>query len=207
MALHESGDKPGFFPKGAFRYDAEGDLYVCPAGKLLRPLGKKEEPGEEREGRVTTYRAEASGCAPCELKPRCATNKNGRQVRRIPGERYVDRVRVYRQTEPYRRAIRKRKVWVEPLFAEGKAWHGMGRFRLRTLRRVNAEALLVAAGQNLKRLLALGGRPPRKPALGAALRSPALQTTKEPSFAPEAARYRHTFRLHRHPFCNRQARF
>ena len=48
----------------------------------------------------------------------------------------MDRVRGYRQTEPYRKAVRKRKVWVEPLFAEGKAWHGMGRFRLRTLRRV-----------------------------------------------------------------------
>ena len=145
MALHESGDKPSFFPKGEFRYDAEEDVYVCPAGKLLRPLGKML-PGEERESKVTTYRAKASGCAACPLKPRCTTNKNGRQVRRSPGERYVDRVRGYRETEPYRKAIQKRKVWVEPLLAEGKAWHGMGRFRLRTLRRVNAEALLVASG-------------------------------------------------------------
>ena len=30
MALHESGDRPNFFPKGAFRYDAESDVYVCP---------------------------------------------------------------------------------------------------------------------------------------------------------------------------------
>ncbi len=49
--------------------------------------------------------------------------------------------------------MRKRKVWVEPLFAEGKQWHGMQRFRLRRLRRVNCEALLIATGQNLKRLL------------------------------------------------------
>ncbi len=151
VALHESGDKPSFFPKSEFRYDAEEDVYVCPAGKLLRALGKKG-PGEEWESRVTTYRSKASGCASCELRPRCTTNKNGRQVRRSPGERYVDRVRGYRQTKPYRRAIRKRKVWMESLFAEGKAWHGTGRFRLRTLRRVNAEVLLVASDQNLKRL-------------------------------------------------------
>jgi hypothetical protein len=44
-------------------------------------------------------------------------------------------------------------VWVEPLFAEGKDWHGMRRFRLRRLWRVNCEALMRAAGQNLKRLL------------------------------------------------------
>ena len=47
----------------------------------------------------------------------------------------------------------KRKVWVEPLFAEAKDWHGLRRFRLRLLWRVNCEALRIAAGQNLKRLL------------------------------------------------------
>jgi len=44
-------------------------------------------------------------------------------------------------------------VWVEPLFAEAKDWHGMRRFRLRRLWRGNSEALMIAAGQNLKRLL------------------------------------------------------
>lgn len=53
--------------------------------------------------------------------------------------------------------MRKRKVWVEPLFAEGKDWHGLRRFRLRGLVKVNGEALLIAAGQNLKRLLSKVG--------------------------------------------------
>src|SRR5262249_18714976 len=39
------------------------------------------------------------------------------------------------------------------LFGEGKQWHGMRRFRLRRLWRVNTEALLMATGQNFKRLL------------------------------------------------------
>ena len=47
----------------------------------------------------------------------------------------------------------KRKVWVEPLFGEAKDWHGLGPFRLRGLWKVNIEALLIATGQNLKRLL------------------------------------------------------
>jgi hypothetical protein len=62
-------------------------------------------------------------------------------------------VRAYQATEPYKKALRKRQVWVEPLFAEGKDWHGMRRFRVRRLWRVNSEALMRAAGQNLKRLL------------------------------------------------------
>ena len=69
--------------------------------------------------------------------------------------------------------LRKRKVWVEPPFAKAKAWHGMDRFRLRTLRRVNAEALLVAAGQNLKRLLAFERHRPERPASLTAVPHPA----------------------------------
>ena len=65
----------------------------------------------------------------------------------------MDRVCAYQPTQAYKKALRKRQVWVEPLFAEGKDWHGMRRFRLRRLWRVNCEALLRAAGQNLKRLL------------------------------------------------------
>lgn len=65
----------------------------------------------------------------------------------------LDRVRVYASTEPYMKALRKQSVWVESLFAEGKQWHGMRRFRLRELWRVNCEGLMRAAGQNLKRLL------------------------------------------------------
>jgi hypothetical protein len=44
-------------------------------------------------------------------------------------------------------------VWVEPLFAETKDWHGMRRFRLRRLWRVNCEALVIATGHNLQQLL------------------------------------------------------
>jgi transposase len=42
-------------------------------------------------------------------------------------------------------------------FGEGKDWHGMERFRLRMLHKVNIEGLLIAAGQNLKRLLSWRG--------------------------------------------------
>jgi hypothetical protein len=53
--------------------------------------------------------------------------------------------------------MRKRQVWVEPLFAEAKDWHGLRRVRLRGLESVNIEGLLLAAGQDLKRLLSRWG--------------------------------------------------
>ena len=66
-------------------------------------------------------------------------------------------MRGYHATEAYRRAMRKRQVWTESLFAEAKQWHGLRRFRRRGLADVNIAGLLVAAGQNLKRLLAATG--------------------------------------------------
>jgi hypothetical protein len=63
-------------------------------------------------------------------------------------------------------------VWVEPLFAEAKEWHGFGRFRLRGLEKVNAEALMLASGQNVKRLVGFGLRRPKTMAFRTALRPP-----------------------------------
>jgi hypothetical protein len=52
-------------------------------------------------------------------------------------------------------SVRKWQVWVEPLFAEAKEWHGLCRLRLRGLLNANIEGWLIAAGQNLKRFLAV----------------------------------------------------
>jgi hypothetical protein len=76
----------------------------------------------------------------------------------------LPRFRSYRDTEPYRKALRKRAVWVEPLFGEAKEWHGARRFRLRGLEKVNSEALMIVSGQNVNGLLAFGSRRPRKEA-------------------------------------------
>jgi hypothetical protein len=106
------------------------------------------------------------------MRPRCTDNKTGRQVLRQRDERYVDRVKSYRGTFAYEKALRKRRVWVEALFGEAKDWHGLRRFRLRRLEKVNIEALLIASGQNIKRLVAARHQGPRKLAQAAALRPP-----------------------------------
>ncbi len=173
VALHRSGGRPNVFGREDFSYDPKKDVYLCPAGDLLWPLGKKKDSEEEdREGKVTTYRAKASSCKTCGLRARCTSNKLGRTLRRGPFEEYLDRARNYVGTHPYQKALRKRQVWIEPLFAEAKDWHGMRKFRLRRLEKVNIEALLIASGQNVKRLLAFGGRRPKKLAQAAALRTP-----------------------------------
>src|SRR6266704_2308848 len=136
-----------FFSADRFRYEAKLDVYVCPAGKDLR----FDRPHSTE--RSLRYRARAKDCNHCPLKVQCTTGKQGRTLCRSVDEASLDRVRGYQSTEAYKKALRKRQVWVEPLFAEAKDWHGMRRFRLRRLWRVNCEALRITAGQNLKRLL------------------------------------------------------
>src|SRR6185437_9665530 len=89
----------------------------------------------------------------CPVKKQCTPGNKGRQVHRSFFADDLERVKGYSQTFAYQKALNKRKVWVEPLFGEGKQWHGMRRFRLRRLWRVNCEALMIASGQNLKRVL------------------------------------------------------
>jgi len=154
----------GFFSPGHFRYDAQGDHYVCPAGQVLRLQNK------DRRNRRKRYRVSPKICNACTLKAKCTTSDHGRVLYRPFDEDFYDRVRRYRGMEPYEKALRKRAVWVEPLFGEAKEWHGMSRFRLRRLEKVNTEALLIASGQNVKRLVAFGGRGPKKLTQAAALR-------------------------------------
>jgi hypothetical protein len=168
VALHRSGGRPNIFDREDFTYDPKEDVYVCPAGKLLGPLGKKDS--EDRKRKLITYRAKASSCRTCELRSRCTSNKLGRTLTRGLLEGYLDRVLAYAGTYPYEKALRKRKVWIEALFAEARDWHGLRRFRLSRLEKVNIEALLVAAGQNVKRLLVFGCQKPRNLAQAAALR-------------------------------------
>jgi Transposase DDE domain len=78
------------------------------------------------------YRAQASACRTCPLSVHCTPGKkSGRSVWRRFGEEDLERVQAYQLTAAYQKALRKRKVWVEPLFAEAKAWHGLRRFRVR----------------------------------------------------------------------------
>jgi transposase len=151
VSLPDFEKRTPFFGRSAFNYDATYDQYTCPNGALLpRRKAKYTE-------RVIIYQADAATCNVCPLKAKCTESEQGRQVGRNFDEAYLDRVRSYHTTEAYKKAMRKRKVWVEPLFGEGKEWHGLARFRLRMLEKVNMEGLLIAIGQNLKRLLSWRG--------------------------------------------------
>ena len=140
-----------YYGTGHFTYEPADDIFRCPAGQPLRRRKAKHTEG------VVVYRAEAETCNACALKAACTVSEHGRTVHRSFHAAAVERVRGYHATAAYRKAMRKRQVWPEPLFAEAKQWHGLRRFRLRGLPKVNMEGLLVATGQNLKRWLSATG--------------------------------------------------
>src|SRR5215217_5112787 len=151
VPLPDMNHRRPFYGQDDFVYDAARDAYQCPAGHVLARERVKHSEG------VIGYRADATTCNGCPLKAECTESSRGRILHRSLYADYLDKVRGYHTTEAYKKAMRKRQVWVEPLFAEAKVWHGLRRFRLRGIENVNIEGLLVAAGQNLKRFLAVTG--------------------------------------------------
>lgn len=147
LPLTGHGKPSGFYEPELFHYDAVEDCYYCPQGQQLSLHSRR------RTEQMLVYHAKAAICNACPMKPHCTASRSGRHIFRSFFQEYVDRVRGYHATEAFKKAMRKRMVWVEPLFAEAKQWHQRMRFRLRGLRKVNIEGLLTATGQNIKRLL------------------------------------------------------
>ena len=147
LPMRDYANDTPFFPPEQFRYDAEHDVYLCPQEQQLTRWTNKTE------AQAVLYRADAAMCNACPLKAQCTDSTSGKALRRSWFQEELDRVKGYWDTAAYAKAMRKRQVWVEPMFAEAKEWHHLWRFRLRRLEKVNIEALLIASGQNLKRLL------------------------------------------------------
>ena len=167
VSMADFEKKSPYFGSSRFFYDAERDLYRCPKGESLRLYT------HSYTVRLTRYRAKAETCNACPSKPECTPGASGRVLMRSFEEELLEWIKAYRGSAPYEKALRKRRVWVEPMFGEAKEWHGIRRFRLRTLWRVNAVTMVIATGQNIEHLLTFPGRGPRKLAQVEALWPPA----------------------------------
>jgi hypothetical protein len=148
VPLYDNESAAPIYHHTQFTFYAERDVMICPQGTVLK--FRHRDDAAER----WLYRAPASVCNACTFKADCMLSNQGRMVERSFHADYLERVRSYAETPAYQKAMRKRSVWIEPLFAAAKGWHGLRLFRLRGLMNVNSEALLVASGQNLNRWLA-----------------------------------------------------
>ena len=145
---HERHVHPeGKFPHEEFRYDAGRDVYICPAGQTLTRWNEK--PDEQR----VRYKGSAQTCAACPMREGCTAAKDGRRVDRHVLQEYIDRADEGLSKGERRRLMARRKWVMEGSFADAVNNHGFDRARWRGLTRVHIQGLLIAAIQNVRKLL------------------------------------------------------
>jgi transposase len=159
--VEKSKREDGVFSREDFSFDEERDIYICPAGKILRTTGTVVNDDQ------VLYRARKRDCNACPLKMQCCPKEPVRKVPRSIYEEARDVARAYGKTEAYERSRRDRKK-VEMLFAHLKRILRLDRLRLRGPSGAQFEFTLAAIAQNLRRLAKIVSRPQPAIVLGAA---------------------------------------
>ena len=137
--------KAGYFRKDEFRYDADSDSYVCPAGQHLHPYTSSLLRGLKKIIDVNKL-----ACDDCKIRSRCTGGKF-RAVSRLENEAVLDRMQTRLATRPA--VLDQRRETVEHPFGTIKQWMNQGAFLMRGLEKVRAEFSLTALAYNLRRVL------------------------------------------------------
>jgi hypothetical protein len=143
--------KKGMFVKADFAFDAEEDVYRCPAGKALTYRYTREEDG------LMLRRYWQNDCQDCPLKSKCTTGKE-RRITRWEHEHLVEAMYARMEHDP--ELMTKRRSTVEHPFGTIKDWMGATHFQMRRLRNVRTEMALQVLAYNIKRMIELLGIAP-----------------------------------------------
>jgi hypothetical protein len=149
----------GRFVKADFRYAAEADAYICPAGERLDYRYTNQEKG------LTLRRYWTTACQRCAIKDRCTTGKE-RRITRWEHEHVLEAVQ--KRLDEHPEKMRQRRETVEHPFGTIKFWMGSTHFQMKTLKRVGAEMALHVLAYNLKRVMKIIGIGPLIAAISAA---------------------------------------
>jgi transposase len=141
----------GRFVKADFRYLADEDVYICPAGERLKYYYTNEEKG------LTLRRYWTNACRTCAIKDRCTTGKE-RRITRWEHEPVLEAVQ--RRLDENPQAMRQRRETVEHPFGTIKARMGATHFLMKTMPRVATEMALHVLAYNLTRLMNILGIAP-----------------------------------------------
>jgi len=135
-----------------FVYDAEANVYRCPAGKLLMPSdGRKINTGGRIEIRYTSRKAD---CDACPLRSRCITAKTPtRTVCRWEHEAVLERHRA--RMKDAETQMRRRAELAEHPFGTLKCRAGYRHFLVRGFDKVRGEWSLMALCYNFSRVLSI----------------------------------------------------
>ncbi|MDQ2763878.1 MAG: IS1182 family transposase [Pseudomonadota bacterium] len=137
----------GLFRKDEFKYDADTDTMICPAGRRLQPYSSSLLRGLKK----INY-ANRAACRDCPLRSRCTGNKF-RSVSRLENEAVLDRMAARLAQRPD--VLDRRRESAEHPFGTIKQWMYQGAFLMRGLEKVRAEFSLTALAYNIRRVLNL----------------------------------------------------
>lgn len=145
-----------------FSYDAQQDLYRCPAGANLTPKGREFCPGVV----FHKYVAKAEVCGVCPFRSECCPGNehHGRSVVRAVHSPVVRQFAEKMQTEAAKSIYRQRGAVAEFPNAWIKDKLGLRQFRLRGLLKVGLEVLWAALTYNIQQWIRLSWRPGLMPA-------------------------------------------
>ena len=138
----------GRFGKQDFRYVAEEDVYVCPAGEQLAYPHTTEENG------LVVHRYATNACRHCAIKQSCTTGKE-RRISRWEHEHIIEVVQ--RRLDEHPEKMRQRRETVEHPFGTIKARMGATHFLMKTLPKVATEMALHVLAYNLTRVMNIMG--------------------------------------------------
>jgi transposase len=144
-----SGNKAkGRFVKADFRYLADQDVYLCPAGEHLKYYFTNQENG------LGLRRYWTNACRTCAIKHRCTTGVQ-RRITRWEHEPVLEAVQ--RRLDENPQAMRQRRETVEHPFGTIKARMGATHFLMKTMPRVASEMALHVLAYNLTRVMNILG--------------------------------------------------
>jgi transposase len=148
----------GRFGKQDFRYVAEEDVYVCPAGERLAYSYTSEDKG------LVVHRYATKACRHCAIKHNC-TKGNERRIKRWEHEHIIEVVQ--RRLDEHPEKMRQRRETVEHPFGTIKARMGATHFLMKTLPKVATEMALHVLAYNLTRVMNIMGVQPLMAAMQA----------------------------------------
>jgi len=144
------GKAKGRYSKADFRYDAEQNEYICPAGQRLTYRFDSDDHGR------TMWVYETNQCPSCALQTKCTTS-NAKRIKRWEKEAVLDAADALLKQNPD--AMRQRKQLVEHPYGTIKHWMGSTHFLMKRLPNVQTEMSLHVLAYNLKRAINVLGVP------------------------------------------------
>jgi len=148
---HKSSQDDGF-TSDKFIYNSTDDHYVCPAGEKLKCFSINKTNG------TVQYRADRKTCKKCGYFNKCVSSKKaGRSVYRHSGMMFYHWADGCLTKHQRYKLMSRRKYKAEGSFADGANNYGFKRARWRGLDKMRLQNLMIAAIQNLGKLLRYGG--------------------------------------------------